>query len=479
MNNKGVTIPELLLVIIVFSTIVGFATFSINSILLNSRKKVFLYNAELILELAMDAHLQNENIWNDNKVTLSELISEGYLEPLENDPWSGLYNQEETYVTTELITVNDGSYYSRMSTYFIYKTRIVSTSATIGYNTPLESFNEDDIVIIDFSNDSLIERVKHIFTGKQNTSVTTGEAHDEITIDAKLTGSAKFDTGNGDDIINVEYGMIQNSSIFSGEGNDFVTSNKAIAHNSKIDTADGNDYVTINGNTLGNSLINSGEGDDTIEVKGSLWTKSRIDSGPGNDTITVSGQVKNYSSIKTGEGNDSVTINGKMFNDSTLDTGDGNDTVSAKNEFSGRCKVYTGNGDDTISVSDNIRWNAYIDMGPGNDSITVSKTVQESPTIKTGAGNDNITIGRVWNNFTGNIDVGSGDDTVRINTFLAKGGTINGGTGYDVLHLPGVTLSKWDEKYKSLFKGFEKVHLKDVTFDIIANSSDMNVIMMQ
>ena len=424
MSNKGVTLVELLIIIVVLALVSSFSVIGVSSVLENFRQKGFVQDARVILIAAENAYFQNDDIWDDNKATLGELIDAGYIS-INQDPWGGEYDLEESYVVTEKIMVGNSKVISLSTTptsKIQLKVKIVSENAIIGYFENLADFSKSDIHMLDGNNESLITRVKESITGSLWSTVLKDDNHDEIETDNNMYGNSLIDAQGGDDYVLIGGSMYGSSNIDSGDGNDIVTISGEVVTNGSIKTGDGNDTVNVSKTFKGNSKIDSGDGDDTITVGWSIYGSASIDAGSGNNTVDVLGEVSTNGEIKTGNGQDIINIASNLKSNSTVDTGDGNDAVNVQNVF--------GNGS--------------IFTGAGNDIVTITSTIDSSGTIDLGSGNDTLVL------------------SVRITT---NSNVVQGGSGNDTLVLSFYSVSDWNSWLKNYFHGFETIQLKDGTIN--------------
>lgn len=109
-NSKGLTLVELLAVIVILGIISVIAMLSILTVIENSRKDAHIANAQIIAN-AVKIYAGSEKYSMDNFVgkqtTLKKLIDEGFINQIKDPSSSGTYNQESTFVTI----VKDGNDY--------------------------------------------------------------------------------------------------------------------------------------------------------------------------------------------------------------------------------------------------------------------------------------------------------------------------------------------------------------------------------
>ena len=437
MNNKGVTLVELLIVIVVMGIVASFSVVGVDAIISNFRQGAFVENANTIIASSENAFLMDDEIWDDGVTTLRELVDKEYVK-ISKDPWGGEYDLDESYVTIEEVVVSNDMFLSNinmMRTETVFKGRIVSENATIGYTEALSTFDKDDIYMLDNSKETIINRVKESITGGVWGSVLKDNEHDEIDTDNSMFGNSLIDTAGGHDNVNVGGSLWGNSNLVTGDGNDNIYIKGEIMTGGGVNTGSGNDTIKVDHTIKGNSKVETGEGDDTVDAS-DIYGNGSIDTGTGNDTINIDRDIMTGGEVVTGEGDDTVNAGSTIKGNTTVDTGAGNDTVNAANIF-GSGKVVTGEG---------------------NDNVTVPGTMDSNASIDTGTGADNVDINR-WISY-GTVDTGSGNDVVTITTFGGHG-TVNGGSGTDTLNLSNYTISDWNNWLSDNFSGFETVNLKD------------------
>lgn len=411
MNNKGVTMIELLIVIVVLGIISTFSTVAVGRILDNVRKNTFAQNGVIFVDAAKDAYDQNDPLWDDDIATLRELMEFDYISSVPKDPWGGTYNVDETKITVEVVLGNSRSNGTMMflatgssSNTAIFRARIVSSSATIGFVESLEVFTKDDIVLLTTTTQTFYEKITKAFTNDINDNVLTDNGDDDIDVDDDIKGDANVNTSGGNDTINV--------------------------------------------------------GDDIKE-------DASVNTGDGDDILNIDGEVRDNATVSTGSGNDTVTIDDDIQNDSRVDTGDGDDTVYVGDDLQSGAVLNTGSGNDTITVDDELD-NGTIEAGDGNDTVILD-TIRSTSTLNTGDGNDVVTIDNCSSSFRGTVSLGAGNDSLTIiddyssENLSGTSGTFDGGSGADTLYLPNISTSLWNRTTSDLFSGFETIVLSDGT----------------
>jgi type IV pilus assembly protein PilA len=108
-NQKGLTLVELLAVVVILGIIAAIAVPSIGGIIDNSKKDAHVANAEQMVAASRMALASNDTkiLSGDNgntlnRISLKELIDNGYLEGNLKDPDSNApYNQLQSYVDVD------------------------------------------------------------------------------------------------------------------------------------------------------------------------------------------------------------------------------------------------------------------------------------------------------------------------------------------------------------------------------------------
>jgi len=243
MKNAGVTLIELLIVIVVMGIIAAFSVPAVGKIIENMKEESFLNTANVMIVAAKNAYNQDDPLWDQDIVTMRELIENGYLEVSENDPWGQPYLIDDSFVQVEeIIAYRDEEIFLSLSNFysfnFIFKVTLVSETATIGLDVPLTEFDDSDVIYIN-DGDSIVSGIIEFITGQVNSSVTGDNNNDEITTDDRIGKGGSINTFGGDDIISADGGMSNNAIIDSGTGNDTITLEGPMKGAATIDSGDG------------------------------------------------------------------------------------------------------------------------------------------------------------------------------------------------------------------------------------------------
>ena len=439
MSNKGVTTVELLIVIVIMGIIAAFSTVMVSEIIENSKQDAFVASGTVMIESARLAYAQGDDLWDDDKATLQELIDGEYIYIGLLDPWNGTYDYDLSYVIIETVIVysEDNSIYLSVnhvskvsaSEIYIYRVKLISTIATLGFDSELADFNREDIVFLDGTGGSLYEKIISIFDNNLSDDLTTDNGDDEIDVDEDIK-------------------------------------------NASLVTLAGDDIVTVGDDIRGDASVDLGAGDDTLIMEGEVRDNAVVNTGDGNDTVIIGDDIQNNAVVNTGDGNDTVTIDDDLHLGALLDTGDGDDEVTVGDDLQTGALLVTGSGDDTVNVEDELD-DATINTGSGDDTVNID-TIRDDSTVNTGDDNDTLYIRDVSNSFDGSVSLGSGDDYLtiiddsgsrRTKDLAGTIGTFDGGIGNDTLNLPNITLSQWNDYVSDLFSGFETVILEDTTIN--------------
>lgn len=317
MNNKGVTIVELLIVIVVMGIIASIGTVSVNGVVTNIRQKGFVASAEVIRNAGKRAYSEEQGIWVDDKISLRELITYEYIEPLKSDPWGGAYDLDASYVIAIPVVAENQHQSSpymfltnvQAAESVTFKVKIITSNVILGYEEELEVFTKDDIVYLNSDNDSIFEKIIESITGNFNSTLQTDDGDDTVNITGKLTNRGVIETYGGNDSVTIGKVVKDNAYISTGDGDDSVTINQMLKNRAKVDTGAGDDTVYIKSQFRDNAKILTGSGDDTVTITGKVSVKAIINTGDGNDTVTLSILDTRYKgSIYLGAGTDTLNL---------------------------------------------------------------------------------------------------------------------------------------------------------------------------
>lgn len=341
MKNKGLTLVELLIVIIILGIVASFTTVTVSRVLANTKENSFINTAKTMISTASTAYDQDDDLWNDNIATLQELIDNDYIVMSPTDPWGGAYDTTNSFVTVDAVlkTLDDEIFLSTVmdiGTNEVFKVKLISSYATIGYDAPLSDFDNDHVIYL-ISDTGFVNGIIENITGN-------------------LTGSISGD-----------------------EDNDSVTIENDAGRSSSINTFDGDDSITVNGDVIGNATVNAGAGDDSIDV-GRLRGRAVIDGGAGNDTITID-EIRYYTTIRAGAGADTVNVSSVTNNyKGSINMGSGDDILNLSdsgNIFAGINGSFNGgDGNDTLNLPDvdATKWNAISHMFSNFETIVLKNS---------------------------------------------------------------------------------------------------------
>jgi type IV pilus assembly protein PilA len=105
-EQKGLTLVELLAVIVILGIIAGIAVPTVGGIIENSKEDAHSANIQMFENAGRLAVASNEDAGDDNAWTLEELVDDGFLEeiptnPVDGTPYNGTVNTDGEYTATE------------------------------------------------------------------------------------------------------------------------------------------------------------------------------------------------------------------------------------------------------------------------------------------------------------------------------------------------------------------------------------------
>lgn len=359
MNNKGVTLIELLAIIVIMGIIASIATISVSQIFTNTRKKAFVNVGDAMIESARLSYAKDESFWEDDKATLQELVDGGYIAIGEYDPWSGTYDYELSYVLCEYVNASanqdllhlsaDHSLIDLSTNTTVFKVKIVTSIAILGKDQALEDYSTDDIYFIEVGSGSIIDSISVMFDSDLSENTTLNDSDNFFTVQDDIKNGAKVNTLDGDDTVIVGGSVTDSAYLDTGAGNDTAKISQDVSDNATVSTGAGDDTVDVYNKLRAGGIVNTGDGADTVTIYINFEAAS-LDTGTGDDTLIV-GNISSGANIDSGTGNDKLTVHAvsNSFSNATISLGLGDDRLNIYDTMTGTSSIWNGGeGDDTL-----------------------------------------------------------------------------------------------------------------------------------
>ncbi|WP_379969462.1 prepilin-type N-terminal cleavage/methylation domain-containing protein [Ectobacillus sp. sgz5001026] len=370
-NEHGLTLVELLAVVVILGIVSAIAVPSIGSIIENSKRDAHIANARQMIEAAR-IYATNEGA-TTNSATLDELATKGYIDyptdPFSSQPYTK-NNENKVTWDSQIQTFSVTLYCSQSKYNIIGKSLdalLNSTSAFDGTSstngTTTGSTGSTTIGTVAFQNAS-------DFTTKL---VLNPNDYNPVTLNANqctYTGNAQLQQSNFAGNVNwspcPDTHFIQGSTYFSNGLNLYnnlsVTVDKDMYVNNSVQFAPGT--ATVSGNALiqQNLVLN---GASKMDIGQNLYVKSNTNL-TDNSLLNVSGSFRSDKGLTT-YGTSAVTIGGNAFitNNTTI-----SGTMNVKGNFQSDSSL-TIDTNGAVTIGGNMEISNSLTLG-NNYPLTIN-----------------------------------------------------------------------------------------------------------